>query len=72
MVLGDLDSYMQKMKVNHQLTPYPKMNSRWIKNLNIRRDTIKVLGQIYRQITGKFQIFHTAIFSLICPLEQGT
>ena len=38
-----LDSYMQKMKLDHQITAYTEIYSRWIKDLNISCDTIEVL-----------------------------
>ena len=58
------------IKLDHQITPYTKINSRWIKDLNINYHTIKILEEnIGRKISD---IPHSNIFTNMSPRERDT
>ena len=53
------------MKFDHQLPLYTKINSRWIKDLNISPDTINILEE---NISSKISDFaHSNIFTDMSP-----
>ena len=69
MVLGKLDLYIQKNEMRTFLQTIQKVNSKLIKNLNVRHNTIQLLEESIGIIL--FDINHSNIFLDSSPRVMG-
>ena len=60
------------MKVGHFLTPYTKINPKWIKGLNVRPETIKLLEENLGSTLFDLDLSKIFFFLYLSPQAKAT
>ena len=69
MVLGKLNRYMQKNETRPPFTPHTRINSKWIKDLNVRPKAIKIVEE---NIGSKLSniIYRNFFYQIYLPKQE--
>ena len=59
---------IKRMKLEHSLTPHTKINSKWIKDLNVRTETIKLVKE--NKAEHSFAYIAAIVFLALSPKVQ--
>ena len=71
-MLGKLDIHMQKNEIRPPCTPYTKINSKWIKDLNIRPETVNCFQKRGKKNPTGDELFYTDLGNEHSPCPTDT